>query len=195
MLVGFLWWAGSCAPSARLSEPRMELESPLLRGTESPAEPVPVTPPTTVSPAVNIPIAIPAQPYASEPIVELGTIEIPAIGLVHRIYQGVTLNNIDRGPSHWTGTALPGQPGNAVFAGHRVTRSRPFRNIDALVPGNEVIFTVRGVRSIYRVTGNQVVTPKDLWIGDQTPGYHATLYACHPPGSAQYRFVVHLEMI
>lgn len=126
---------------------------------------------------------------------EIGSIEIPAIGLSHRIFQGVTLNNIDRGPSHWTGSALPGQPGNAVFAGHRVTRTRPFRNIDSLKPGDEVIFNVGANRSVYRVTGNQVVEPEDTWIANQTEAYTATLYACHPPGSARYRYVVFLEMV
>ncbi len=65
------------------------------------------------------PISIPKDSYAPESIVELGTIEIPKIGLYHRTMQGVTLRNIDHGPSHWPGTALPGEPGNTVFAGHR----------------------------------------------------------------------------
>ncbi|HEX9969707.1 MAG TPA: hypothetical protein VGB03_06175, partial [Acidimicrobiales bacterium] len=40
--------------------------------------------PTTVAG----PVSPPADPYAAEPIVELGTIEIPKIGLVHRLYHG-----------------------------------------------------------------------------------------------------------
>ena len=155
------------------------------------------TAPTTAPPATaprRTPVRVPTNPYADEPIVELGTIEIPRIGLNHRIFQGITLRSIDRGPSHWPGSALPGEAGNAVFAGHRTTHSKPFRNIDQLVPGDEVIFNVAGNRSVYTVTGSEVVTPKALHIVDQTAEPTATLFACHPPGSAKFRFVVHLAL-
>ena len=45
------------------------------------------------------------------------------------------------GPGHWPGTALPGQLGNAVVAGHRTSHNRDFRNIDQLVPGDEIILS------------------------------------------------------
>lgn len=141
------------------------------------------------------PVVPPANERAPEPIQEIGTIEIPKIGLSHRIFHGITMNNIDLGPSHWPGTALPGEVGNAVFAGHRVTKTRPFRNIDQLVPGDLVHFTVNGVRSTYAVTGHKVVTPKALDIVTQTPTPTATLFACHPPGSARYRYVVTLGLV
>ena len=140
------------------------------------------------------PIRIPDDPYAPEPVVEIGSLEIPKIGLSTRLYQGVTMHNIDRGPSLWTGSALPGQPGNAVVAGHRVSHGRPFRHIDDLAPGDEVTFTVRGTQSTYRVTGDKVVDPQDTWIADQTPEPTATLYACHPPGSVARRYVVNLVL-
>jgi sortase A len=120
--------------------------------------------------------------------------EIPAIGLVHPIFQGVTLHNIDRGPSHWTGSAMPGERGNTVFAGHRSTETEPFRRIDALVPGDEVIFTVDGARTTYRVTGSLVVSPRDTWIADQEPAHIGTLYACHPVGSVSERYVVRMAL-
>jgi sortase A len=129
------------------------------------------------------------------PVVQIGTIEIPKIGLVHPIFEGNTLTQIDHGPSHWPGTAMPGQRGNAVFAGHRVTHTHPFRHIDQLQPGDLVYFTVAGVRWTYRVSGHQVVTPKDTWIVAQTPDATATLFGCHPPGSARYRYVVRLELV
>src|SRR2546421_12901582 len=127
-------------------------------------------------------------------MVRIGTIEIPKIAVVSPIYHGGTLRNIDLGPSHWPGTALPGEAGNAVFAGHRVTHTHPFLHIDQLVPGDVVIFTVRGQRSTYQVTGHDVVRPDETWIVNQTPAPTATLFACHPPHSATYRYVVHLAL-
>ena len=153
----------------------------------------PTVPPP--GPARPEPIAIPRDSYAPEPVRQIGSMEIPAIGLVHRIFQGVTLHNIDRGPSHWTGSAMPGHLGNTVFAGHRATHSEPFRRIDALVPGDQVIFTVDGVRSTYGVTGSMVVARRDSWIADQGPGYTGTLYACHPVGSVAERYVVRMELV
>jgi sortase A len=157
-----------------------------------------ILPPTleTLAPSstLPLPVNIPDDPYAPEPVTRIGTIEIPKIGLSHPLFEGVTLHNIDLGPSHWTGSALPGQPGNAVFAGHRVTNDHPFRRIDELVPGDLVRFTVHGATSTYRVSESMVVGPDDTWIATQTPAATATIYACHPPGSAAYRYVVRLEL-
>lgn len=136
------------------------------------------------------PVVPPADPYAEEPILEIGTMEIPKIGLRHRIFHGITLNNIDLGPSHWPGSPFPGENGNTVFAGHRVTHSHPFRHIDRLVAGDEIVFHVNGVRSVYLVTESFVVTPKRVDIADPTSMPIATLFACHPPGSARQRYVV-----
>jgi len=165
-------------------------------------EPAPAPPrlPAPAAPAppsyqpLPIPIAIPLDSYADEPVVEYGSIQIPRIGLDHKLFHGVTLHNIDRGPSHWPGTARPGELGNAVVAGHRSTHSRPFLRVDELAPGDEVIFRVGGVRSTYRVTGSFIVEPDDTWIADQTRASTATLYACHPPGSEAQRFVVQMVL-
>lgn len=164
--------------------------------------PVPTTaPPTTVAAApkpraARAPV-VPTQKAQSqlEPIVEIGTMEIPKIGLVHTIMHGITMRNIDRGPSHWPGTAFPGEVGNSVFAGHRVTKTKPFRNIDQLVPGDRVFFTVQGVRSEYSVTGTEIVNPRDVHIVNQTPNPTATIFACHPPGSARQRIVVRMDLV
>jgi sortase A len=155
---------------------------------------------STTEPAVAaaptlVPVEVPADPYANEPVIKIGTIEIPKIGLRSDIYHGITLRNIDLGPSHWPGTAMPGENGNTVFAGHRVTHTHPFRDIDQLVPGDQVVFTVQGVRSVYVVTGHGVVTPTTLSIVNPTTTPTGTLFACHPPHSAAYRYVVHLALL
>lgn len=154
--------------------------------------PTTAAPPTTTAP--RRPVDAPTDSYAPEPVVTIGSIEIPKLGVRSLLGEGISLRNIDRGPSHWPGTAMPGQPGNVVVAGHRVTHTKPFRNIDQLVPGDEVFFVVHDVRYRYVVTGSQVVTPKQTEIVAQTTDATATLFACHPPGSARYRYVVHLKL-
>ncbi|MEY2476663.1 MAG: sortase [Actinomycetota bacterium] len=184
------FWAGRDG-----SQPARADDSPLL-----------VAPTTTTSttvppePAVQVsrpegPVHVPSNAYAPEPIVKIGTLEIPKIGLNTPIYHGITMRNIDLGPSHWPGTPMPGENGNTVFPGHRVTKTRPFRNIDQLRPGDLAIFTVNGVRSTYVMTGNQIVKPTQMEIIDPTPTPTATIVACHPPGSARQRFVVKFALV
>jgi sortase A len=132
----------------------------------------------------------PPDPNAPDPGMELGTIEIPKIGITHSIWEGVSEATLDRGPGHWPGTAMPGELGNVVIGGHRVSHDRPFRNIDQLVPGDEIALTFGGVRHSYLVTGAQVVTPNDVWVINQTMAHTVTLFACHPPGSTKERYIV-----
>lgn len=150
-------------------------------------------PPTTMTVPDTLPNPeAPPDEATPEPLVPLGTIEIPAIGLTKSLYEGIALSTLDHGPGHWPGTALPGQQGNVVVAGHRVSHDKPFRNLDKLAPGDEVIFTTDDGRFVYRVTSTEVVRPEALWIVDQTPDFTGTLFACHPPGSTRQRIVVHL---
>lgn len=165
-----------------------------------PPTPTSTTTATTSAPAVEITqpsqrASVPRDAYAPEPIVKIGTLEIPRIGLVTPIYHGITMRNIDLGPSHWPGTPMPGENGNTVFPGHRVTKTRPFRNIDQLKPGDQAIFTVNGVRSTYVMTGSMIVKPTQMEITDPTPTPTATLFACHPPGSAKFRYVVRMALV
>ena len=103
---------------------------------------------------------------------------------------GVTLTVIDHGPGHWPGSANPGQLGNSVFAGHRVTHSHPFRRIHELVPGDDIVFKMANGTFTYKMTKSSIVTPKDVHIVNPTTDATVTLFACHPPGSARQRYVV-----
>jgi sortase A len=186
---------GCAAPRVAAPPAHLTGDAPRLAAARATTSSVPSSTTSSVAAPVTRPIAVPKDPYAPEPVRRIGTMEIPRIGLDHPIYEGITLNNIDHGPSHWPGSALPGQAGNAVFAGHRVTHSHPFRRIAELVAGDVVVFDIGGSRSAYRVVGAQVVTPRDTWIANPTPTSTATLFACHPPGSARFRYVVHLELV
>lgn len=155
----------------------------------APPPPAPPAPQPAAAPRTT-PAAPPRDERAATPIVRVGEIRIPRIGLVHAVYEGVTLTVIDQGPGHWPGSAMPGQLGNTVFAGHRTTKSKPFRNIDQLVPGDEMILTTAEGTFTYQMTRQEIVAPKDVWIVDPTPDATMTIFACHPPGSARQRIVV-----
>jgi sortase A len=172
-------------------------DSPLLATATS--QPAPSTThkraTTTTTVKLPQPDAPPADPYANVPIVQVGVIEIPKIGLVHPIFEGVTLTVIDHGPGHWPGSAMPCQAGNTVFPGHRVTHSHPFLDLDLLAPGDQIVFHEPGHDCVYSVSGTQIVAPTDLWVIDPTRKPSVTLIACHPKHSAAQRIVVKGDLI
>jgi sortase A len=151
---------------------------------------VPTTPPT-----LPTPLPPPENPRAAEPEVLLGTIEIPKLEVSRYLFEGVTLTTLDKGPGHWPGTAMPGQVGNVVVGGHRSSKDKPFRYVDLLEPGDEVVFTLTdGSRHVYLVDRTEIVTPDRIDIITQTDDYTATLFACHPVGSVRERIIIHLVM-
>ncbi|MEZ5257281.1 MAG: class E sortase [Ilumatobacteraceae bacterium] len=122
------------------------------------------------------------------------TIEIPKIGLSQTLLEGVSLSVLDRGLGHWPGTAMPGQRGNMVIAGHRVSHGHVFRDLDQLSVGDRLIATTGYGTYTYQVTGTQIVDPTETWIVGQGSSATATLFACHPKGSTKQRIVVFLAL-
>ena len=148
----------------------------------------------TLAPGATLPTPIaPPGPDEVDPEVLLGTMEIPALMMSSPIYEGITDPTFDRGVGWWPGTARPGELGNVVLGGHRTSAPRPFRYLEKLIPGDEIVFTLDSGTFVYRVTRTEVVTPDAMWIVDQTPAATATLFACHPPGSTKERIVVFAE--
>ena len=150
---------------------------------------------TTTTAPPPMPENPPADPYADVPVRQIGTITIPKIGLVHPIFQGIWLTVIDHGPGHWPGSAVPGQRGNTVFAGHRVTHTHPFENLDQLAPGDRVVFTMPNGVFTYAVTRTVIVKPDDMWVVYPTSTATMTLFACHPKHSAAERIVVKGKLV
>src|ERR1044072_2320672 len=123
----------------------MALPSSAPTTAAPPTAPPPPTTTTTTVPIVYDPVAPGRQnlggdkhPMDAHPA--FGMIVIPKINLVHPIFEGIEESVIHWGPGHWPGSALPGKAGNAVFAGHRVTHTRPFLDIDLLAAGGQIIF-------------------------------------------------------
>ncbi len=123
----------------------------------------------------------------------VGVIRIPKIGLeayLVELSNPEDRANLNRGPGHIQGTAWPGEVGNCVIAGHRVTYSHPFLHIDQIEPGDEIIIECPNYVSHYRMVESQIVTPDRVEVMDPTPDPMVTLIACHPPHTATYRYIV-----
>jgi sortase A len=185
--------AGSAAMPSTPSTPPATAPAAVIPPAEAPSSAAGRL--TWASPGVSGRVNLGGDQHPNMPAQPTGTIEIPKIGLVHPTFEGVEEPEIHWGPGHWPGTARPGQPGNTVFAGHRVTHTRPFYDIDLLTPGDEIILRTSDGAFTYKVTGHQIVTPKALWIVNQTPNATITIFACTPKGSARQRYVVQGELV
>ena len=169
--------------------------APAVTTTKPPTTTATTRATTTTLPPLPQPSAPPIDAYADVPVYQIGTITIPKIGLVSPIFEGVWLTVVDHGPGHWPGSALPGHRGNAVFAGHRVTHTHPFYDLDLLAPGERIIFDMADGTFTYAVTSITIVQPNDLAIANPTPKATVTLFACNPKHSAAQRIVVKGRLI
>lgn len=130
----------------------------------------------------------------------LAMLRIPRLGPGYRfaVVEGVGPAELRKGPGHYPGTALPGQPGNFVLSGHRTTYAAPFNRIDELHRGDEIVVDARDARYTYEVTRKEVVDPGDIGVIDPVPGHPGrrpstalmTMTTCHPEFSAAQRLVV-----
>jgi sortase A len=128
-----------------------------------------------------------ARSKDGEPI---GRLSIPRIGKQVVLLQGTKADDLSRGPGHYAGTALPGQTGTFGLAGHRTTYAAPFRHIDRLRRGDQIIARMPYGRFTYRVQRTQIVSPSAVSVLKPVAGQRIVLTACHPLYSAAKRIVV-----
>ncbi len=126
-------------------------------------------------------------PSPGEPVAR---ILIPSISVDKVVVEGVDLDDLRKGPGHFTDTPLPGQKGNAAIAGHRTTYGAPFGDLDKLKPGDEIrVSTVLG-EAVYEVAGTRIVDPEEVEVVGDFGDNRLTLTACHPKFSAAQRIIV-----
>ncbi len=187
----------ACGGSSSSTEATL---APVTEAPSTTAEPTTTTqaPPgvPTLPPGAPLPSLIPFGPNdakKTEPEVIVGTISIPAIQLnEQKMYLGYSDPTYDKGVGLWPGAPKPGEAGNVVLGGHRTSGPKPFRRVDELKAGDEVIVTTADGTFVYIVEGVGVY-PKaqaaDVVLA-QTSAAKMTLFACHPPGKVTHRIVV-----
>ncbi|MEU7605065.1 class E sortase [Streptomyces sp. NPDC040724] len=218
LVVHQVWWTNRQAAAAA-----QEQVQALERSWER--DPAP-DPPQVPEPAATGPVAVPAPapvpvpgPAATAAGPEAGraapapardrayaVLRIPRLGLVVPVAQGIDKRAVlDKGyAGQYPGTAGPGERGNFALAGHRNTHGEPFRYVNRLRAGDELIVDMRGRRYTYvvgkilsetteRDTGVIAPVPRSLVKPDQgygEPGAYITLTTCTPEYSSKYRLVV-----
>jgi sortase A len=121
-------------------------------------------------------------------------LSIPRLDIALYVVEGTGNRQLKRGPGHLTGSALPGEDGNCVIAGHRDTHFSVLKNIR---DGDEIVLERGGRKFRYRVDGMEVVTPDNTASLQPTRDAVLNLITCYPfqyIGAAPKRFIVHAEL-
>lgn len=141
----------------------------------------------------------------------IAVLRIPRFGLKYDfvIVQGVTTDDLIKGPGHYPQTAMPGQLGNFTVAGHRTTYLHPFYNINELRVGDAIVIETRTQWLTYTVENipgtaarfQEIVSPDDISVSYPVPDQPnvdavptekvLTFTSCNPRYSAAQRIVVH----
>lgn len=126
----------------------------------------------------------------------VGRVVIPRIGVDEIMLAGTGDAQLARGVGVGTWGVLPGTPGNATLAAHRVGYGGPFNDVDQLRYGDQIIVEIpKQGRAVFEVRGHTIVSPHDTDAVRQTDGVRLTLTSCHPPGSVGARYIVQAELV
>lgn len=125
----------------------------------------------------------------------IGEIRIPRLELKVIVVQGGSPKALRRAVGHLPATALPGEPGNVVLAGHRDTFFRPLRSIQL---GDRITFKTVDGEFEYLVESTEVVLPSDVQVLQPSSDRILTLVTCFPfyyVGAAPKRFIVRARQV
>jgi LPXTG-site transpeptidase (sortase) family protein len=138
-----------------------------------------------------------AVPKRVAPGKALAVMDIPRIELDNKvIVEGVSRDDLRKGPGHVPSTVLPGQPGTFGVSGHRTTYGAPFYRLNELGKGDTITVVTREAIYTYTITRTAIVRPTDTQVlddvigPDNKPKATITLTTCHPRYSARQRLIV-----
>lgn len=124
----------------------------------------------------------------------LAKLKIPRLETELYVVEGDGQRELRRGPGHLAGTAMPGESGNCVIAGHRDTHFRVLKDIRE---GDDIILQTSAGQFLYRVKRTRIVSPENTSALSPTSSAQLNLITCYPfyyVGSAPKRFVVEAQL-
>ncbi|ADB54303.1 class E sortase [Conexibacter woesei] len=123
-----------------------------------------------------------------------GRLQIPQIGADDVVVNGTASDDLRKGPGHYPDTTFPGLGGTVAIAGHRTTYGAPFRKVDELSAGDEIVLEMPYARFTYAVQKTEIVEPTDTWVTRDVGYERLVLSACHPLYSAAQRIIVFAKL-
>ena len=113
------------------------------------------------------------------------------------VLEGGSGRTLAFGPGHLSASALPGEKGNTVIAGHRDTHFRFLRDVEQGELLN--IESTKGQRHVYKVIGADVVDSRKGSLVLDTDAAMLTLVTCYPfeapEAGGPLRYVVTAKML
>ena len=125
----------------------------------------------------------------------VGRIRIPKIKASFVLVNGTDTAALRKGPGIYDDVPFPGAPGTTAIAGHRTTYLAPFRHIDRLGRGDEIVVEMPYGRFTYAVEKTLIVAPTRVDVIHRVNHDRLVLSACHPLYSAAKRIVVFARLI
>jgi sortase A len=108
----------------------------------------------------------------------IARLEVPRLGVDQFVLAGVSGRTLAFGSGHLSGSPLPGDSGNTVFAGHRDTH---FKFLQHLQLGDEIVITAAsGMQYRYEAADTKVVNHKDTGVTMGSENRQLTLITCYP---------------
>lgn len=148
--------------------------------------------PAHLLPAINNYEAPPAPTPAPE---HARRIQMEAIDVDSAIYQGMyDWEVLKKGVAQHIGSAAPGQKGNMVLAGHNDVYGEVFRDLDQLVPGDEILVSSERQTYTYVVRKTVIVDPTEVSVMARTEHASLTLISCYPYRVNTRRIVVFADL-
>ncbi|MGH1564969.1 class E sortase [Mumia sp. DW29H23] len=149
--------------------------------------------------------AVQAKPVAPPTGSGMAVMRIPRLGddWSWVVVEGVSDEQIARGPGHFPDTALPGQVGNFAVAGHRATHGEPFAHLDRMRAGDTIVVEAVGDTYTYVVDRTEIVAPTSVDVLLPVPGKpeakgrkaRITLVTCNPRWGSSERLIVHGHLV
>ena len=121
-------------------------------------------------------------------------LEIPALSGDYPIVQGDDWEQLKKGIGQYVNSGQPGRTGNVVLSGHNDIYGEPFRYLDRLQVGDEIIVSSERQAHTYVVSEVRVVEPTDVWVMAPTDDARLTLISCYPYRVNTKRIVVFAQL-
>ncbi|HVC70609.1 MAG TPA: sortase [Acidimicrobiales bacterium] len=122
-------------------------------------------------------------------------LRIPRLHLTEAVVAGTSASDLEAGPGLMSGTVLPGEQGNAVIAGRRVTFGGPFHSIGTLRRGDEARVTDGLGTFRYRVRSLGTVVAGQHDVVGGTKDNRLTLITSNSSVATTGREVVELALV
>lgn len=125
----------------------------------------------------------------------VGRIKIARMDANFVVVKGSDPEPLRKGPGVYNDVPFPGMPGTTAIAGHRTTYGAPFRKINRVRKGDEVIVEMPYGTFTYEVEKTRIVKPTALEVIKRVGYDRLVLSACHPLYSAAKRFIVFARLV